>query len=149
MESHVVATNRLRVALTQRRAVVATQLPRELVEDAELTVVGNDFMTFVADQLLIRLQATVFGEVIQREVVVHEVHGVPINWWQAWKELYAPDWYLRRWPVRRHSPRSFTIALTRWAHYPHAQLPMRPPRFGDPVIVDEYTMVDNTPRRQT
>lgn len=132
-----------RAALERRRVAVVQLVSRNLLESAELTELRSVFDDMV-DMLYYRLESHVLSEVIQRDVVVHEVRGVPLNWWQAWKELYAPEWYLRRWPVTRHQAREFRVDLTRWALYPRENLPVRPSVLGEPVIMEEYHARDET-----
>lgn len=91
----------------------------------------------LTDAIALHFETYVLGEVIKREVVVREFEGLPVNGYQAWKGYIAPEWWLRRWPVRRHPTRTFRVELERWAMYPRADVPVRPRRLGDPVIIDE------------
>lgn len=51
------------------------------------------------DQLTAKVRTYLTG--LEGERVVNSVE-YPETWWQAFKEQYAPDWFLRYFPVRNH-----------------------------------------------
>lgn len=107
-----------------------------------LTLMGQDLIsqnmwslgptpTFVVRQrlegLAIEIQSRICGEQVGQITL-----RAPADWWQHFKERWAPRWWLRRWPVRYRTQvadvkavfpdyapppsmgRSFRIAVAKW-----------------------------------
>jgi hypothetical protein len=64
---------------------------------AEFSVRFNDF----TGRLVAGISTFVLamdGATEEKSTVMEEVK-VPVDWWQAFRERWAPAWWLRRWPV--------------------------------------------------
>jgi len=64
------------------------------------------------------------------EKVGEEEHLVefifPKDWWQHLKRDHAPEWFIKRWPVKYKD--SYKLVVTHWAGYP--ELPLYLPNTG-------------------
>lgn len=89
----------------------------------------------LSETFAVRFRAQVLEDQPREQVHVVLASGVSVNWWQQWKDEFAPRWYLRRWPVRR---RTYQVTLTSTAHqlFPRAQISH--PQLGKGVVIVEH-----------
>lgn len=126
------ANDELRISrrtLQFRKAAAIGSVTRELLKD-------RSAIDSAYDQVPIRLETAVLSECIKTGTFSGEPISVPATWWDHWKQDRAPAWLRRKWPVR-YRQITLTVELTRWAHYPEANLPLPNKSLGSMVIVDE------------
>lgn len=61
---------------------------------SELLGASVDFERMAGGMILMQLRGYLWGEDLEPREIRH-----PRDWWQAFKERWAPQWALRRWPV--------------------------------------------------
>lgn len=72
----------------------------------EFTISPHEFASFSFNvrhefaQYLIQIQREMFGEKVQKEVVVKTEQSFPKTWWQHFKQENFPAWLLRKFPVK-------------------------------------------------
>jgi hypothetical protein len=94
------------VSLTAIKAAVAQQFPYSRNEcRAELL--------YDVNRMAVRLEKYVMSERLADEAV-----RWPATWWDAFKERWAPRWWLRRWPAK-YDHADFTV----YRGYPDVSLP--------------------------
>ena len=80
----------------------------QLLEDATIDIVTDCMF----DDMLIQLRTFVYAEKLDE--VVRD-WTAPIDWWQAFKDRWFPEWAKRRWPVRFNHQH---VELKRYATFP-------------------------------
>lgn len=68
-------------------------LENEMV-DARLELIREHYADWLSRYLLLKIRGAVWSEKVD-SVEFRK----PTTWWQMFKEQYAPDWFLERWPV--------------------------------------------------
>jgi hypothetical protein len=89
MESATLDTER--VTLIKEKLATSMYVDASIFHDAKLEVVGQ-----VAKDLCIRLTAYVYRNADKPSVTIK----VPKTAWEHVKQEYAPEWFLKRWPVK-------------------------------------------------
>ncbi len=87
------------------------------------------------DALAMRFGVSLWGEEAPKVVD----YKWPKDWWEAFKERWAPRWYLKRWPVLYHREQ-----VDLWVCYPEIRVPKE--KFARiPVITssDDYPETDD------
>jgi len=97
-----------------------------------LNVETDVYLDRECEEVVICLEAQIYAEKVCEQVHTLSLER-PINWWQAFKEEYFPDWLLKRYPVRKMSVYK-KIYCSRLAMYP--RLPLAVPEPGPIVFRD-------------
>lgn len=80
--------------------------------------------------LMIKLHHEVFGQHNYQEYTV--MQPIPANWWECFKEEHMPQWYIKRYPIKRKFARH-TITFDHKELFPHARINV-PDIMGDVVF---------------
>ena len=73
-------------------------------------------VSFIGDELLLALRGKMLGETLERISASY-----PVNWWEAVKARFFPEWAKKRWPIQYAK-----IELEARALYPRLSLPKEP-----------------------
>jgi len=81
------------VVLEKLKYAIITFVPEAMIDDIRT----SEHVSFIANDFAIQLRGFIWAEEksAQRQVVTY-----PLNWWQAFKERWAPKWALKKWPVQ-------------------------------------------------
>ncbi len=105
----------IQVVLERAKFAVAKRLSHEFATPT--TVKATLEQSFMFDELCVMLVQHIAKQKITEE---HVVAVWPEDWWQAFKQRFAPVWFLRRWPVKMTGKTAiFEVA----AYYPKIALP--------------------------
>jgi hypothetical protein len=88
-------------------------------------------LSWEAKALVLRLAAGVYKDVVARDTAELSV-SVPAGWWQAFRQRWAPAWWLRRWPVVMRTEKAtyrFEVG------YLLPKLYVAPPGAGDDAVL--------------
>jgi hypothetical protein len=85
------------IALEKVQFYARQTLSPALMQTAKL----SSWIEPVTRDLCLQLEAAVYGRRVHEES-----RSVPLDWWEAVKQRFAPRWFLRRYPVRY---RTFTL----------------------------------------
>lgn len=88
-QCHTVALERFRIAALR---YVSEELLRYFAITPEVD--WYEHLRFVGDELVLQARQQVLGTTLERVVVEY-----PADWWQAFRQRWAPAWWLRRYPV--------------------------------------------------
>lgn len=92
------------------------------------------------DRMVRRLEVAVYQEkhVDDQEVGFTHYFEFPSNPWQYLKERFAPEWFVKRWPVQYELEKSYgrcTLKRESWVKWPEMQFV--PPEMGRPFVMAE------------
>jgi hypothetical protein len=76
---------------------------------------GEWGVEFLRDPIMSGILARIHGFIASRKH--SEIVSYPADWWEAFKERWAPKWFLRRYPVRFTSKE--LDARTIWPNFPY------------------------------
>lgn len=76
------------VRLERIKAAVRICLSPEFLADVDVS--GDDAF---ADVVAMKVKVSLWG-------LLDSIEKIPLNWWQAVRQRWAPAWWLRRFPVR-------------------------------------------------
>jgi len=74
-------------------------------------------MPMIADDLCVEVRAHIYGRTASQDEVRH-----PMDWWEALKDRFFPQWAKRRWPVAY-----MVYTMTARELYPKVKLPNQSP----------------------
>lgn len=92
-------------------ACVTEELASEFVNEPD--VAFSLFETWAEDTITVRVKQEILGEHLERAEVRY-----PLNWKEAVKDRFAPEWFKARWPVREKVVKIDVRAL-----YPKMSIP--------------------------
>lgn len=83
-----------KVSLEKFKLVALQYLPEELLCREEPSIDVSAWSGYFSDQLVVRITKEIWGREMQEKEVRY-----PLDWWEAIKERWAPQWFKNRWPV--------------------------------------------------
>lgn len=73
-----------------------TRISNRMLRDMKMEV-GHTNDDFIRDMLTARMKSSLWLRLASQVTVEY-----PKDWWQAFKERWAPEWAKKRWPVQYH-----------------------------------------------
>jgi len=83
-----------KVKLEKFKLAAMQYLPDELLCGEEPHIDVSIWSKFFSDQIILRITKAIWGREAQEKEVRY-----PLDWWEAIKERWAPQWFKDRWPV--------------------------------------------------
>jgi hypothetical protein len=116
-----------------------TVIPPHIAQTANFEMVSRE-----GEIMLLTLTAEVLRDHVVSETKRAELN-IPSSWWQAFKQTYQNDWWLRRF-VKRY-PVVFTtmicsVHFDRYYNYPEAAIALPEDKFGKFIIYETTSVSD-------
>jgi len=68
----------------------------------------------------------------------------PLNWWEHFKEQHAPNWFIKKWPVRYKTHFKW-VKIQNYRTFPHANIAIEK-TLGQSYILQIYSIEDIIPK---
>ena len=112
------STNREKIELEKIKFGIRHMVSESLLNDLVLELHDD----VVSENIIWQLTGYVLGNKIHTESFDRTVKTYPATMWEELKEDFAPEWFLKRYPVRYH--REITKKVTNHYHVcPHLDYP--------------------------
>lgn len=113
------------ITLNLRKLAIQHRISGQLLDDLRLDA-RQDALNYTAEQMVLALATRVQTHNLPPDQITEtrsHTTTQPATWWQHWKQDHAPQWWLRRWPVRETATEHtlvVTVNLRRFHVYPDA-----------------------------
>lgn len=130
------------ITIQLRKLVTQYRISGQMLDDLRLSI-DQDAANFFADQLVMTLATRIqCANLPPDEITKQRTHITrqPSSWWQMLKQAHAPQWALRRWPVRETATEhtlEICVNLRRFHVYPDAPAI---PHDGYQLIIPSHEM---------